>query len=74
MTVAGDSLSQDVRHSVDNRCDSRFPETVNLGGLIAGFGAWDLHPRRERIGDLRIANADRIASIAEFDGGIPSPG
>jgi hypothetical protein len=67
---AGDSLSH-MLHSVDNRCDSRFPETVNLGGLIAGFGAWTSTPSPRNALAMRIANADRIAAIAEFNGWDP---
>lgn len=67
---AGDSLSH-MLHSVDNRCDSRFPETVNLGGLIAGFGAWTSTPSPRNALAMRIANADRVASIAEFNGWEP---
>jgi hypothetical protein len=67
---AGDSLSH-MLHSIDQGRDTRFPETVNLAGLFAGFGAWTATPSPRAVLDIRIANADRIASIAMYNGWKP---
>lgn len=67
---SGDSLLH-MLHSIDKGCDTLFPETVNLGGLIAGFGAWTATPSPQSALDMRIANADLVASIAEFNGWEP---
>jgi hypothetical protein len=67
---AGDSLSH-MLHSIDQCRDTRFPETVNLAGLFAGFGAWTATPSPRAVLDIRIANADRIASIAMYNGWEP---
>jgi hypothetical protein len=67
---AGDSLSH-MLHSIDQSRDTRFPETVNLAGLFAGFGAWTATPSPRAVLDIRIANADRIASIALYNGWEP---
>lgn len=67
---AGDSLSH-MLHSIDQGRDTRFPETVNLAGLFAGFGAWAATPSPQAVMHNRIANADRIASIALYNGWEP---
>jgi hypothetical protein len=67
---AGDSLSH-MLHSIDQCRDTRFPETVNLAGLFSGFGAWTATPSPRAVLDIRIANADRIASIAMYNGWEP---
>ena len=66
----GDSLLH-MLHSIDKGCDTLFPETVNLGGLIAGFGAWTATPSPNSALETRISNADLVASIAEFNGWEP---
>ena len=67
-TKSGDDSLMHMLHAIDNGRDTRFPETVNLGGLFAGYGAWMATPSPRSALSVRISNADCVASIAEYNG------
>ena len=65
---SGDDSLMHMLHAIDNGRDTRFPETVNLGGLFAGYGAWMATPSPRSALPIRISNADCVAFIAEYNG------
>ena len=67
-TKTGEDSLMHMLHAIDHGRDTRFPETVNLGGLFAGYGAWTATPSPRSALPVRISNADCVASIAQYNG------
>jgi len=67
-TKSGEDSLMHMLHAIDHGRDTRFPETVNLGGLFAGYGAWTATPSPQSALPVRISNADCVASIAQYIG------
>ena len=67
-TKSGEDSLMHMLHAIDQGRDTRFPETVNLGGLFAGYGAWMATPSPMSALPIRISNADCVTAIAEYNG------